>query len=225
MRNQRSLNYKKTDQARRAGRFNVDLIAPMIFCTVEAIILLALSAILYSVFLNENNQRMVPSLLVALFICYVVSAGMICLFYFIKSRRVKRARLASKQFETEIYDIFRYIIDLPYAVIDREGTVKVMNGALIDILGYKNAVSGIELSKFCSVQISVISASAKNREAYLDDPIYSLPGDSAVPDMPITRLADGRRYRVIPYVFKNKEQKPLCACKNKAVTHLTPPEG
>lgn len=206
MKTKRSSNYKKADQARRAGRFNVDLSAPMIFCTVEAIILLALSVILYSVFLSESNERTVTYLLIALLVSYVISAGLICLFYFIKSRRVKRAKLVSKQFETEIYDVFRYIIDLPYAVIDRNGKVKVMNGALLDILGYKNAVSGIDVSEFCSVKFGVISASAKNRETYLDDPIYSLPGDSEVPEMPITRLADGRRYRVIPYIFKNKDQ-------------------
>lgn len=198
-------NYKHSAQVRRNDKYYVDLSVPMLFCAIEAIVLFALMAGFNYFFLKTGNQEHSPTLWLIMLVFYVLSAGLICLIYLIKFKRAKKARNVTNHLETDIYDVFKYIIDLPYAVVDREGKVKVMNGALLDILGYKNAVSGIDLSDFCSVSIASIASSAKNREAYLEDTIYDIPEDGALPQA-ITRLSDGRRYQVISYVFKNRDE-------------------
>ena len=193
---------KNTAQNRRLARFSVDLAFPMIFCVAEAILLFGLLVVLQQIFHFEQNEAALMTVLTTFLAIYAVSAGFVCVFYFVKHLKAKKAREEERQIETEIYDMFRYIIDFPYAIIDRDGKVKVMNGALQDILGYKKAVSGISLSTFCSVPMQVIAANAKNKNSYINDTIYNLPGDSAIDQVAITRLSDGRRYEVVPYVFK-----------------------
>ena len=133
---------------------------------------------------------------------YVCSAGILCTIYVARSAKVKRAKHDAKLLETEIYDIFRYIIDLPYAIIDSEGKVKIINGALQDILGFKRAVSGIDLYEICAVSVKTIMAYAKNRGAYLSDTVYDLPDDIDLHESAIATLADGKRYETVSYVFK-----------------------
>ena len=195
---------KNIAQNRRISRYSVDLGFPMIFCVSEAILLLGLLAFL-KIFFNEMGSGETFHILsIIFFIFYVISAGAICTFYLVKALRARKARHEAAQIETEIYDMFRYVIDYPYAIIDREGKVKVMNGALQDILGYKKAISSIDISEFCSVPMQTIAATSKNRDAYINDTIYDLPGDATLPEIAVTRLSDGRRYEIIPYVFKVK---------------------
>ena len=192
----------KSASARRAARFSTDLSLPMIFCVAEAVILIALLSIL-DLFLNtEGNRATLTALFIAIFVFYFFSAGTICLIYALRARKTKRAKYEAKQLETEIYDMFRYIIDLPYAIIDSDGKVKIMNGALQDILGYRNAVSGIEFSEICSVPVKTVVASAKNREEYLDEDICDMPPEESSTEQTVAKLADSRRYEVIPYIFK-----------------------
>ncbi len=198
-------NYKNSAQVKRNDKYHVDLSAPLLFCAIEAIVLFALMAFISYFFIKNGDRQRLLELGLTMLIFYVLSAGMICLCYLIKAKRTKNARIVANHFETDIYDVFKYILDLPYAVVDRDGKVKVMNGALLDILGYRNAVSGIDLSDFCSVSIDSIASSAKNRKAYLENTIYELPEDGNTPQA-ITRLSDGRRYEVVSYVFKNRDE-------------------
>lgn len=193
---------KSTAQNRRAARFTLDLSFPMIFCTVEGILLFALLAVLGASLDLDQNYSLISPLILAFLGVYALTAGFVCIFYLVKFVKLKKINREARQLETEIYDMFRYIIDMPYAVVDRDGKVKVINGALQDILGYKNAVSGISLSAFCSVPMQVIAAGAKNKDSYIQEAIYSLPGDATLPQVAITKLSDGRRYEVVPYVFK-----------------------
>lgn len=193
---------KSTPQARRAARFSVDLAVPMLFCVIEAAVLFALLTFLELIVKNDNNSNTVTAISIAIPIFYLVSAGSMCIFFLIKAKKVKRAKHNAMQIETEIYDMFRYIIDLPYAIIDRDGKVKIMNGALQDILGYSNAVSGIDFSEICSVSVKSVIASAKNRDAYLDEMLFDLPQGSSASEPSVARLADGHRYQVESYIFK-----------------------
>ena len=191
-------------QFRRSERFHIDLRVPFAFCTAEAAVLILLcTAICY--FSGERTNALTSSA-VCLFVLafYVLSAGGIFLFYSIKYVRVKKAEEEARLIDTEIYDMFRYVIDMPYTVIDSDGKIKIMNGALQDILGYRNAVCGIDFSEICPVPINALSARALNRDAYLSEPLLDLPEKTPLPEMPIVRLADGKRYEINCYIMKIK---------------------
>jgi PAS domain-containing protein len=176
MNNQRSSSGKQVSaQARRSARFNVDLSTPMIFCVAEAVILLILLTALNLFAKSESNQNVIAIINVAVPIFYLLSAGILCVVCAARSLKTKKAKQEANQLETEIYDMFRYIIDVPYAVMDGNGRVMIMNGALQDILGYQNAVSGIDFSEFCSISPAIIIASAKNRDEYLTETGEPLP--------------------------------------------------
>ena len=190
---------KNSALSRRRSRFHLDLSVPMIFCVVEAAILFAILATIGAQL--QNKQTLLVTIII-FSAFYVLSAGFICLAFIVKDRRIKRARNEAFRLETEIYDMFRYIIDYPYAIVDGNGKVKLMNGALQDILGYKSAISGIALSEFCSVSMQSVIAIAKNRNE-LGEATFELPEtESVATGAAITRLSDGRRYEVEAYVFK-----------------------
>lgn len=212
---------KNTAQSRRQARFIVDLSFPMIFCAAEAILLLASLVLLDSFFESTQNETALSAVIFTFFAIYLVTAGTICTIYLARFLKSKKANHNAKQIETEIYDMFRYTIDYPYAIVDRDGKVKVMNGALQDILGYKKAISGIALSQFCSVPISTISSNAKNKNDYVNENLYDLPGDSAIDQISIARLSDGRRYEVESYVFKVKSENYFFAVFKDVEDYLT----
>lgn len=213
---------KNTVQSRRQARYTVDLSFPMIFCAIEAVLLFVALIVLYSFFGFKENEAALSTAIWAFFAIYAVTAGSVCIFYLVRSLRSKKAVAEAKQIETEIYDMFRYTIDYPYAIVDRDGKVKVMNGALQDILGYKKAISGIDLSQFCSVPISTISAGARNKDDYIStDTLYELPGDSSFEQISVTRLSDGRRYEVESYVFKVKSENYFFAVFKDVEDYLT----
>ena len=189
-------------ELRRRERFYPDLSAPMIFAFAEAVSLFVICALLNIFVKTEKNTEIINMILFSALPLYLCTAGVVCLVYAIRSRRTHRARIESARFETEIYDMFRTVIDLPYAISDSSGKVMIINGALSDVLGFKSAVSGIPLSDFCSVPIKTLISEAKNREFYLTETIYELPEELELHESSVTRLADGRRYEAISYVFK-----------------------
>lgn len=194
---------KTTQQAKRAERYRVDLCAPMVFCVVETLLLLALIILLNAFASPALSSDTVTLICLISFAFYLGTAGVICLFYALKHKRVRRAESEAERLDTEIYDMFRHVIDLPYAISDGNGNVKIINGALQDILGYRRAVTGIDFSKVCSIPIKNVTEAVRNSERRADDADdYSMPTDMEIRSSMVTRLTDNRRYELIPYAFK-----------------------
>lgn len=204
--NEKSKDKNAIPQNRRSDRFNIDLRAPFLFCIIEAAFLSLLSAAILYFSKDKTDSDFSGAVCLLFFIFYIFSAGIIFIFYSIKYARVKRALREEKMFDTEMLDMFRFVVDVPYAVTDREGKVKVMNGALEDILGYRNAVCGIDFSEICPIPINTLASRAINRDAYLDSPLTDLPEKSPLPELPVVRLSDERRYEINCYIMKIKGQ-------------------
>ena len=197
--------YKEFDEVKRSERYYADLQAPMIFAFVEAALLLLMCSILNYYFKTEANAKLIELICNLSLPVYLVSSGIVCLVYAVRNIKTRKARLESRRLESEIYDMFRSVIDLPYAISNSAGQVRVVNGALSDILGLKRATTGMPLSDFCSVPIKTIISEARNREFFLSENIYDMPEEEDLHASSITKLADGRRYSVSSYVFKIRE--------------------
>ena len=199
----KSPNHNKSSaHARRAARFRTDLTTPMVFCFFEAVLFIALIAVLNTLVRTPINSTRITMLTVICAAFYIISAGLVCLIFVVKAKKTAKAAKDAAMIETEIYDMFRYVIDYPYAIVDKDGKVKLMNGALQDILGYRQAVSNIDLSQFCSIPVTTLASTAKNRDDYLSEVLYDLPREELSQEIAITRLVDGKRYETIPYIFK-----------------------
>ena len=201
-----SLSLQQSTQSKRAGRYDLDMRTQFIFCVVEAVILLALCVGLCLMpGIKNNSVRFYTTLLILIF--YAGSAGSICVFYSIKYKKLKEARMWADLSDTEIYDMFRYVINVPYALVGSDGKVRVMNGALQDILGHKSAVSGIDFSEICPLHIKSVASRSANRQVYHSSPILDLPEESPLGQTPVVRLSDDRRYSVHSYAMMIQDKE------------------
>ncbi len=192
---------REQKEIKRQERLYTDLSAPMIFIFIEAILLSALCIILDRVYHIQYNG-ITLSALYFLLPAYIISAGTVCLIYAVKNSRSRKARIEERLFEGEIYDLFRTVIDLPYTVIEASGRVKLVNGALGDILGFKSALNGMSISDFCSIPVKALISESENKELFISDAIKDLPEEAELHTSLVTKLADGRRYRAISYIFR-----------------------
>ncbi len=206
MKKKKNIKFNEYSEIKRSERFYADLSTPMLFAFFEALFLFAACAVLNIFFKTPENEAIVSAVCLLALPIYILSSGTVCLVFAVRNFKTKRARLESRLLEGEIYDVFRTVIDLPYAVTDASGAVKIINGALGDILGEKNTSREMPLSHFCSVPIKTLISQAKNRELFLSEPIYDMPEERDLHISSITRLANGRRYEAVSYIFKVSEE-------------------
>ena len=181
----------------------VDLRVPFAICAAEAVLLLALLTLL--AFFEVAH---IAAIGLSLLVLYLLTAGVTLLSFSVRYARQKRAEATAEQVGTDIYRLFRTAVDLPYAVVNGDGTVRIINTALQDILGYKSPICSIPLGDIApEVTMEEIVAAAHRREpeAASDTPLVPSPVEElALGDVHsmVVRLPDGRRYHVDSYLFR-----------------------
>ena len=171
---------------------HADLRVPFSVCFAVGLVLLgAMTAI---AFLNHPALSAKWFAVGALAV-FVLTCAIVFTVYAMRHARIKEALLAADHINTDIYDMFRYVIDVPYAVIGKDGVVKIINSALQDVLGYTTPVCNIRLSEFCAIPVDIIAVSAHGAKS-------SAPQSDLLPDGPVTRLANGKRYELQSYPMR-----------------------
>ncbi len=180
----------------------VDLRVPFAVCAAEAFLLMTVFTLL--AFLQVPHLGLIG--LCALLL-YLLTAGIILLTFSLRYARQKRAEAIAEQVGTDIYRLFRTTVDLPYAVVNGDGNVRVINTALQEILGYKSPVCSIPLRELApSVAMEDIITAAHRREPDVtsDTPsVTPAPGEADHADdrRMVVRLCNGRRYHIDSYLF------------------------
>ena len=188
------------------GSIWIDLRVPFALAVAEGFLLLGILALL--AYLNIPH---LPLFALGALVLYLISAGITLLAYVLRYARLKEAREAADQLNTDIYRMFRTVVDIPYAVVNAGGTVRVINTAMQDILGYKSPVCNIPVAEvFPGVTVEQLTAIAKESSPLSE---HSAPAGSfpAAPsdgsDRPtVVRLADGRRYRIDNYLLHRGDE-------------------
>lgn len=134
---------------------------------------------------------------------YLISTGILLAAYLTRYHRVSAANDAAALLSTEVSDLFRYVVDLPYAIVSAEGTVKIVSGSLQDILQYRSPICNVPLSSFCSVSVGSIIAYAQNGGPVKDITVNSdgVPIDNSKPM--ITEI-EGRKYSLDCYILRSR---------------------
>ena len=188
------------------GNIRMDLRTPLTVAVTEGLLLLGLVALL--------AYRDIPHLrYVALgaAILYLATAGVALTAYALRYAKVRRATEAAEQLNTDIYRMFRTVVDIPYAVVNTSGSVRVINTAMQQILGFHSPVCNIPVSELCpGVTAELLSdlvqanadagIKARLAERLFSDNTPSVVDADRSTDT-IVRLADGRRYRIDPYLL------------------------
>ena len=186
-------------QKKNQSVFRTDLRPPLIIAAVTGILLLAaFTVITLLVPVGE-----LPIYGLALCGVYVVAVGAILFPYLLRYRRVTRANDAAELMTTEVSDMFRYVVDIPYAIISDDGVVKIVSGALQDILQLRSPVCNVPLSTFCTVPMNEIIAYAQNGGQVKDITINEdgVPIDNTRPM--ITEIGE-KQYELACYVMRSR---------------------
>ena len=190
----------------------VDLRLPFAICTIEAILLLTLYTLLSYAPLPQGT---LPWVGLGVIVFYVLTAGSIFLAYALRLTRLHKAQAMAEQLNSDVYRLFRTVVDIPYAVVNSDGMVLVVNTALKDILGFRSPVCRMPLSELCpDVSFEKILASAKDganwqRDTAID---HLFPAREDLFDTPVARLGDkkskqSRRYTVDTYRFNRRGEQ------------------
>ncbi len=191
------------------GSARMDLRAPFAIAVAEGILLLGILALL-----AHLNVPALPLIALSALILYLVSAGATLLAYILRYAEIKRAREAAEQQGTDIYRMFRTVVDIPYAVVNAGGTVRVINTAMQNILGFHSPVCNIPLDEVCpGITLEQLSASVREtasisehegeriRKQVLSREVPSVTFTDGDAENTVVRLSDGRRYRIDNYLL------------------------
>ena len=195
---------KKTD-------FRTDLRPALIACAAIGLVLLGLLvgiSALSRVSSGTEGATVVsaadlPYYGLVLLAVYLLTVSVILAAYLVRYRRISRANDAAELFSTEISDLFRYVADLPYAIVDADGTVKIVSRFLQDILQYRSPICNVPLTDFCKIPMKDIIGYAQNggpvkNITYTED---GVPIDNT---KPMISEIEGRKYELQCYVLRSR---------------------
>lgn len=194
----------QTSHNQKKSMFRTDLRPALVACTAIGAVLLVLLAVLTVLERFDLIRREeLPLYALVLVGLYLFSAGILLAAYLVRYRKISEANDAADLMSTEVSDLFRYVVDLPYAIISAEGTVKIVSGSLQEILQYRSPICNVPLSSFCSVSIRNIIAYAQNGGPVKDITVNSdgVPIDNTKPM--ITEI-EGRRYNLECYILRSR---------------------
>lgn len=175
------------------GSMWVDLRIPFAVTIAEGLLLLGLVAL--AAYLELPR---LPLIALAVLVFYLVTAGGILISYTWRYTAMKRAEEAAEQISGDVYRMFRAEVDIPYAVVNGDGAVRVINTALQNILGFRSPVCNLPLGELCpEVSFDKLKA-ARFKAIPEEEPSVLTPLSAEDPGLrdTVTRLPDGRRYRV-----------------------------
>ena len=194
-------------QKKKKSLLRTDLRGPLVACAVIGLALLGLLCGL--VYLGEYRvvpEAHVPYYALAMVGLYAVVAGSILAAYLVRYRRIQRANEQADRMATEISDMFRYVVDIPYAILAPDGMVKIVSGALQDILQFRSPICNIPLQSFCSVPMKEIIGYAQNG-AQVRDVTYNEDGVPIDNTRPMVTEIEGRKYELHCYTMRSRKQE------------------
>lgn len=175
-------NQKKT--------LNADLRLPLIVVAAVGILLFGFYVLLAA--LDSDRQHLVSYGLVLAGV-YLIVAGYVLTSYLIRHRRITLANDAADRMTTEIGDMFRYVVNIPYAIADEQGMVKIVSNRLQEILQFASPICNQPLSSFCRVPIEDVVTYVKTGKPAADVET-STDGVTDRREHPMFTILDGRRY-------------------------------
>ncbi len=184
----------------------VDLRFPFAICAAGASLILGIVILLS--FLPIPHADLIS---LGLFFGYLLAAGILVIVYAVRYADFREARKFAEKAETDVYRMFRTTVDLPYAIVNSRGHVRVINSAFQTILGWKSPICDTPFSELIpdmSIEEVAAAAYTRNAEHNRSTPSVSLPSEEVDIDDPssmVVRLCNGRRYHVESYLFPRSD--------------------
>ncbi len=180
------------------GEMRVDLRVPFAFAAAEGLLLLAIIAVL-----AHRRFAHLTALCIGAAVFYALTAGIILLAYSVRYASLKHAEELAARMDSDIYRLFRAEVDMPYAVVNADGVIRVINTAMQNTVGVRSAVCTIPLAELCpglAMETVIAAARAIDRDAEPDVPSVSALTESEN----LTVRLGGRRFRIEPYLLRRR---------------------
>ncbi len=85
------------------------------------------------------------------FLCsYVLLSALVYLFFRLKDRKERNEQIMLESLNTKMHNMFKYMVRLPYAIIDEQGRVRATNNALQELIGAKTPFFRGSLEDLCA---------------------------------------------------------------------------
>lgn len=186
------------------NRFRTDLRTPLVVCAIVGTLLLAMMAVLTYFSRTEwVRTEDLTAYAIALTLIELIFCGSIVAAYLVRYRKITHANDAAEEMTTEISDLFRYVVDLPYAIINAQGQVRILSGALQELLESRSPVCNIPLESFCPVPIERIVAYAQNGGLVKKTEVSEDGVPHEITEQ-MTAEIKGRKYNLRSYILRSR---------------------
>ncbi|MBQ7338171.1 MAG: DHH family phosphoesterase [Clostridia bacterium] len=190
-------------QNKRKDEFHSDAMLPLGICAGGgALFLSLLCTISYSSSAEDLRAICVLTLAIYLLLC----AGAITL-YLLRYKRLRGIADDAERLNTEIYDVFKYVADLPYAVVDLKGNVKAINSAMQSILGLSSPLYNAPLRTFCDISPAELANLAIRAPEYATRRAVDREGNLDLEVHNDTYRIGERTYELYPYALRSRGQE------------------
>lgn len=166
-----------------------------------------------------------PAFGVALgFLCtYLLLAVLAYVIFRLKARKQRTEQVMLETLNTKMHNMFKYMVDLPYAIADEHGRVRAVNSALQTLLGAKDPFFRGNITDICggTTLQTVIESGAKPRDkgtdmsilnngtAHRDEGYAEQPPENTVKLLEcgtVIHMKNGRRYLAKAYEITLNER-------------------
>ena len=187
-------------QKKKNYALRTDLRAPLVIIAAFGVVVLGMLFAMLYVF---DTPRQIRQYAIWLLLIYLSVVAFVLTVYLCKYRRVRTADDAAELMSTEISDMFRYVVHIPYAVVSEEGTVKIVSGALQDLLQMRAPVCNVPLSSFCTVPMKEVIAYAQNG-GQVKDITFNEDGVPIDNTKPMVTEIDGKKFALRCYILRSR---------------------
>ena len=97
----------------------------------------------------SQNALPSPGVAIGFLVAYLVFSLLTFLYFMFKEARQHGDRGISKSLTAKMHNMFKYMVDLPYAITDESGRVRVINQALQNLLGARDPFFRGSISDIC----------------------------------------------------------------------------
>ena len=189
------------------GSMRVDLRIPFAVAVAEALLLMGLFVLL--VHLQAPG---LPLIALGILIFYLITAGTVLLAFALRYAEMRRAEREAQELNTDIYRMFRSVADIPYAVVDADGSVRVINAAMQEVLGLRSPICNAPMSEICpGMTVERLNLTVRpdpdvdTPDGFFPKEIPTVPMDTKG-DPTVVTLKNGKRYRLSTYLLRRSGQ-------------------
>ena len=187
---------------------SVDPRVPFAITVAEGLLLLGLVTLL-----AYQSVPRLPILVTCILIFYLITAGIVLWAFAIRFAEYKKAEQEAEELNKDIYQMFRSATHIPYAVINADGNLRIINEAMQKILGFRSPVCNIPLAQACPgitveqlneiVRKNLADQEDNSQDGLIPKEVFPITYDDRDEESTsVVRLCNGCRYRMETHLLQ-----------------------